>query len=42
MENGLEGPLGWFGWDFIYREDIDRIVARIDELFADVPNFKKQ
>ena len=42
VENGLEGPLGWFGWDFIYREDIDRIVARIDDLFGDVPNFKKQ
>lgn len=45
VDNRLEGPdggrLDWFGWDFILRDDIDAIVARIDALFGDVPGFEK-
>lgn len=41
VENRLEGPLDWFGWDFICRDDIDAVVERIDALFGDVPNFGK-
>lgn len=41
VDNRLEGPLDWFGWDYICRDDIDGVVARIDELFGDVPSLGK-